>query len=295
MAPVAGAARGLLVETAAAKVNLSLRVLGRRADGYHELESLVVFAGVGDVVTLDVAEPLGLEVTGPEAAGLAEGPNLVLKAVEAARSADATLSFGRFRLEKHLPVAAGLGGGSADAAAALRLVARVNPERARHLAWMAIAAAIGSDVPVCLGGRAAMMSGRGEHVAPLVVIPDAWLVLANPRVGLSTSRVFRALGAPALTAAPLASTAPALASLDDLTDYLSARPNDLEPVAIGLCPLVGHVRAALSQLDGTLLARMSGSGATCFALFADAALAKAGAATLAVRHPDWWVQAAPIL
>ena len=288
--------QGVLSETAWAKVNLSLTVRGRRPDGYHDLESLVVFAGVGDVVTLDTGRPLGLDVSGPEAAGLPpHSPNLVLTAAEAVLAHDATLRLGHFRLDKHLPVAAGLGGGSADAAAVLRLVVRANPDRSRSINWMAIAASIGSDVPVCLGGRAALMTGRGEHVAPLSAMPRVALVLANPRLALSTAHVFQALGARLNTTVPPAAAPPALADLSDLLGYIAPRPNDLELRAVDLCPTIGRVRETLAQLDGALEARMSGSGATCFALFADMQAAHVASVALAAAEPGWWVRAAEIL
>lgn len=300
MNPALETRQELLLQTAWAKVNLSLRVLGRRPDGYHELESLVIFAGVGDMLTLDTARPLGLDVIGPEAAGLAPvaGPasmNLVLKAAEAVLAYDPELRLGHFRLQKHLPVAAGLGGGSADAAAVLGLAALANPERSLGIDWMAIAASIGADVPVCLGGRSALMTGRGEHVAPLTAMPDAALVLANPRLALSTASVFQALGARPMTMAAPARLPPELQNLNDVLGYLAQRPNDLEPAAIRLCPAIGRVRDALARLDGALMVRMSGSGATCFALFADMQVAQVAAITLAAAEPGWWVRAAEVL
>lgn len=285
-----------LVEAAPAKVNLSLRVLGRRPDGYHELESLVVFAGVSDVLTMVPGLPLELRLAGAEATALRGDDNLVLRAARAALSAHPSLAIGQFQLQKTLPVAAGLGGGSADAAAALRLVARANPQLAPGFDWMAVAASVGSDVPVCLVGRPAVMSGRGERVLPLAASPPCWLVLANPRLAVSTSAVFDALAAPPLAdAPPFAVTPPKITDFAGLLDYLGPRPNDLEPAAIRICPAIASVLGALASLPGAELTRMSGSGATCFALFASQAPAEAGAAALADAHPEWWVRAAPLL
>ncbi|MGE3914508.1 MAG: 4-(cytidine 5'-diphospho)-2-C-methyl-D-erythritol kinase [Hyphomicrobiaceae bacterium] len=279
-----------ITERAHAKVNLSLRVLGRRADGYHELLSLVAFAETAyDTLSLEPGAPEGLVVGGETADSLAGGPeNLVLRAVAAARAAKPGLRAGRLTLDKRLPVAAGIGGGSADGAAALRLLRRANTDAA-DIDWHRIASSIGADVPVCLTGRAAMMWGLGEHVEALDHFPPAWVVLANPRVGLGTADVFRALGAPPLAVAPGIPGKPDVTTAADLAEWLRERPNDLEAPAVRLCPAIDGVRRALGTLDGALLARMSGSGATCFALFTSASNAAAGARALAAAEPGWWV------
>lgn len=285
-----------LTARALAKVNLSLGVSGRRADGYHEIESLVAFAGTGDVVTLDTGRPLGLELAGPEAAAITGDTNLVIAAAKAALGVAPDLQVGHFRLEKHLPVASGIGGGSADAAAALRLIREANPQAGCHVDWMALASRIGSDVPVCLASRASLMCGRGERLSTLDALPPAALVLANPRVALQTADVFKALAAHPLDAGrDVIAQVPNIATFEALTAYLQQRPNDLEPAAIALCPVIADVRRALATLSGAQLVRMSGSGATCFALFKDRALADAGASALASAHPGWWVRAAPLL
>jgi 4-diphosphocytidyl-2-C-methyl-D-erythritol kinase len=287
---------GLLAETAPAKVNLTLRVLGRRPDGYHELESLVAFAGVGDEVMLTPGPELSLQVQGPGAPALASGPNLVQQAAEAVRTVAPSVRLGRFLLEKRLPVAAGLGGGSADAAAALRLIRAHNPELAAAVDWMAIAARIGADVPVCLVGQPAVMTGVGEQVQPVSLPAGLWLVLANPGVPLATAHVFRALAAPALAPhAVLRSPPDVPASREGLLAYLRAGANDLEAPARALCPAVGVVLEALGALPGAELVRMSGSGPTCFAIFTRKAEVDSAADRLRVRHPDWWVAAAPLL
>jgi 4-diphosphocytidyl-2-C-methyl-D-erythritol kinase len=288
-----------MLEMAPAKINLTLTVHGRRDDGYHELESLVVFTGPEASDTLELAPggPFRLEVTGPGAALLgqgAKGTNLVEKAVAAVTRAEPRAIAGAFRLNKSLPVAAGIGGGSSDAAAALRLVRRANPELAADVDWPALAATIGADVPVCLVGRASLMSGLGERVAPLPSLPPVWAVIANPQVPLSTADIFRKLGAqilPAGGAVTASPTAPRFLDLASLIAHVADRPNHLEPPAKALCPVIAEVQAALASLDAALLVRMSGSGPTCFALFATADAAAAGARVLAARHPEWWVRA----
>ncbi len=281
-------------ERAQAKINLTLRVLGRRADGFHALESLVAFAETHDIVELAPGEGLSLHIDGPFVSGL--GPdNLVLRAAEAAEHANPDSQLGQFRLEKHLPVAAGLGGGSADAAAALRLIARANPDALSDAALDEIAARLGSDVTVCLASRPALISGRGEIVRPVAGFPPCGLVLANPRVPLSTASVYAALDAPAL-AAQGESTAPPdfRGDFEALLAYALARGNDLEAAAARLAPVVSDVLAALSGLQGVRLARLSGSGPTCFALFASEDHAHRAAATLTETHPDWWVVASSL-
>jgi 4-diphosphocytidyl-2-C-methyl-D-erythritol kinase len=300
----------MLVETALAKVNLTLRVLGKRPDGYHELDSLVAFALTGDTLSLMPGESFRLEICGPGAGGLlrdAEAggspPNLVERAVMAALEAAPDLEAGVFRLEKQLPIAAGIGGGSADAAAALRLLGRANADRAGAVDWMGIAAATGADVPVCFVNRCTFMGGLGERVTPAGALPPAWIVLANPRVPLATADVFRALRAAPISegaaepgAIETGTARPAnFDDLDALLAYVDERPNDLEAAAGRLCPAVEVVRSALWELEGALIARMSGSGPTCFALFASAETAEAGARVLSAANPGWWIAAAPLV
>ncbi|KAA2213429.1 4-(cytidine 5'-diphospho)-2-C-methyl-D-erythritol kinase [Teichococcus oryzae] len=273
-----------LAEAAPAKVNLFLHITGRRDDGYHELDSLAVFAGTGDVLRFAAAPELTLAVEGPEAAALsAEPDNLVLRAARLLAEAAGMRPHGALRLEKHLPVASGIGGGSADAAAALRLL-----NRAWGLHWpeerlRPMAARLGADVPVCLSCHAARMGGIGEVLRPAPALPMAGMVLANPRRPLSTPAVFRArtagdFSAPAMLPA-------GWSGAGSMARDLAACRNDLEPPALVLCPEVETVLAALRGLPGCLLARMSGSGATCFGLFPDPAAAAAAAALL----PEaWW-------
>nr|WP_245906585.1 4-(cytidine 5'-diphospho)-2-C-methyl-D-erythritol kinase [Pseudoroseomonas aestuarii] len=272
-----------LAETAPAKINLHLHVTGRRADGYHLLDSLAAFAGAADALRYQPGGPLALALEGPEAGALeAEPDNLVLRAARLLAEAAGRAPEGRLVLEKHLPVASGIGGGSADAAAALRLL-----NRAWGLGWgtarlAPLAARLGADVPVCLDSRAARMGGVGELLSAAPALPAAGLVLANPRIPLATPAVFKARRGGFSAAAALPDSWPDAAAM---ARGLAACGNDLEAAAIGLCPAVAEVLAALRALPGCLLARMSGSGATCFGLFAT----PAGAARAAGHLPAaWW-------
>lgn len=269
---------------APAKVNLALHVTGRRGDGYHLLDSVVVFAGVGDRVTASPSDRLTLRITGPQAADLpVTDDNLVLRAARLMGvTADLTL-------EKVLPVASGIGGGSADAAATLRALAAMTgmalPDAAQILG-------LGADVPVCLAGRPVRMRGVGEILTPLPPLPPAWLVLANPRVEVPTPAVFAALTGRANAPMP---AVPAFPDAAAMAHWLREQRNDLQPPAIAIAPAIAETLAALGRQPGCLLARMSGSGATCFALFGEEAFAQAAAAELEHAHPHWWVAPAPIL
>ena len=270
-------------EPAPAKVNLYLHVTGRRADGYHLLDSLVVFGPAMDIVAAEPAAALSLAVEGPFGAGLAaEADNLVLRAARALAD-DAGIATGAaLRLVKRLPVASGIGGGSADAAAALRLLDRLWGLGLPAARLAAIGARLGADIPVCLAARPLRMQGVGELLLPAPALPECGLLLVNPGVALATPAVFRARP-PGFTAA--ASLPAGWADAVAMAGDLAALHNDLEAPAIGLCPPVAAVLAALRALPGCLLARMSGSGATCFGLFADSA----GAAAAAAGLPGaWW-------
>ena len=275
----------VLTARAPAKINLTLHVLGRRADGYHELESLVVFAGVSDRLTFTPASTLSLRVHGPTApqAG-ADSDNLVTKAARNFADRVAGARLGAFDLEKRLPVAAGIGGGSSDAAAALRLLAQHNGLAADDPRLMEAARATGSDVPVCLDPCARMMRGAGERVGPPLGLPRLFAVLVNPRVAVETAPVFKALGlAPGQTLAPPAND-------DDASlETIRAGRNDLEPPARILAPVIDDALARLAALPGAKLARMSGSGATCFALFDSCHDAARGARVLRGARPQWWI------
>lgn len=256
---------------------------GRRADGYHLLDSLVVFAGVGDVVRAAPAAALTLGLDGPQGAALqAEPDNLVLRAARALAEAAGVPARAALSLTKRLPVASGIGGGSADAAAALRAL-----DELWGLGWgearlAALGLRLGADIPACLASRACRMGGVGEVLSPAPRLPGCGLVLANPRVALPTTAVFKARKGGFSDVARLPERWPdAVSMAGDLAELR----NDLEPAAIGLCPAIAEVLAALRRLPGCLLARMSGSGATCFGLFAD----PGGATRAAELLPDaWW-------
>ena len=280
-----------ITEAAPAKLNLYLHVLGRRADGYHELDSLVAFADVGDRLTVAPA-PDGphLTITGPFAAPLlAEDPagNLVTRAAVALAERLGRAPAVRIGLEKTLPVASGIGGGSADAAACLRALARLWGMPADAPDLYEIGARLGADVPVCLAGRPAYFGGIGDKLDPAPALPETHVVLVNPGVPVPTPAVFKArrgdFSAPARFA-----EAPATAAA--LAARLAERRNDLTAPALTVAPVIATVLEALAATPGCLLPRLSGSGATCFALYATAAEAQAAAARLA--RPGWWVTAA---
>ncbi len=269
---------------AAAKVNLALHVTGRAGNGYHMLDSLVCFADVGDVVSVAPAADLELNLCGPMAGLLPSGAdNLVLKA--ARLLAPAPGEGARITLDKRLPVAAGIGGGSADAAACLSLLAGLWH---RPLPSPATLMRLGADLPVCIEGRAVRMEGMGETLTALPDMPDFFAVLVNPGAGLSTAQVFRALIAHANT--PLAPL-PQGSDPARWTEFLSRSRNDLEAPAIRLMPEIADVLRALRAGKGCVLARMSGSGATCFGLYDSAEDANGAAHTLGQQHPRWWVRA----
>lgn len=278
---------------APAKINLYLHVVGRRADGYHLLDSLAVFAGIGDTIEASPAEALTLSIDGPFAHDLGNGEdNLVLKAAHALAAASGRLAAARLRLTKRLPVASGIGGGSADAAATLHALARLWRLDFEPAALAAIGLALGADVPVCVYGRSAFFAGIGEIVTPAPALPPAWLVLANPGIALPTPQVFKARSG-GFSAPDRFEAGPADAT--ELAAVLKLRGNDLTEAAVHLAPVIGTVLAELEALAGALLTRMSGSGATCFALFAEQAAAETAAERLRTRQPGWWVVAAPLL
>jgi 4-diphosphocytidyl-2-C-methyl-D-erythritol kinase len=284
-----------LREVAPAKLNLTLEVLGRRPDGFHEIQSLVAFANLGDNVELAPGNGLELAVDGPFAVALS-GDNLITRAAEAAKAANPELQLGRFRLDKVLPVAAGLGGGSADAAAALRLIARANGGIPSEAELTDFATKLGSDVSVCLKGKPAMISGRGEKVEIVQGFPPCGVLLANPRVPLATAAVYGSLNAKPLTSLP--AQKPQLLQFDEsfekLIAYIVPRGNHLEPAAARLVPEIREVLAALLALPGARIPRLSGSGPTCFALFATEGQASQAAATLSAQRPAWWVAASSL-
>jgi 4-diphosphocytidyl-2-C-methyl-D-erythritol kinase len=287
-----------LIEDGRAKVNLTLRVIGRRVDGYHELESVVAFADCADRLTLTPGSKLSLKAIGPLAEACGEAAdNLVLKAAQLLGERLPDLKLGDFVLDKVLPVAAGIGGGSADAAAALRLLARANSLAIDDERLTEVAKLTGADVPVCLASRACVMTGVGETLMPLS-LPKLPCVLVNPRVPVATRDVFAALGlrngellVGATDVLQAAAWPEAGASVEDWVEALATSSNDLEAPATRLQPAIGEVLAALNATNGAWLARMSGSGATCFAIYENTAEAQRASQKIQLDRPTWWVHA----
>jgi 4-diphosphocytidyl-2-C-methyl-D-erythritol kinase len=284
---------------APAKINLTLRISGRRADGYHELESLVAFAPFGDRLTFSPDEALDLNVSGPMAHGA--GPvadNLVLRAARALAARIDGLRLGRFTLHKELPSGAGLGGGSADAAAALRLIAGANGIGLDDPRVHDAARATGADIPVCLDPRPRVMRGIGEILSAPTELPALGIVIIHPGFALPTGPVFKALGlAPGEAHA---GSSPRQTGGDDrwrgadresLLEWLAAECNDLEAPAIATAPAVAGVLAVIAALAGCRIARMSGSGSACFGLFGDGEAAATAAEQVTAAQPSWWVRA----
>ena len=285
-------AQSKLTAFAPAKINLTLSLLGKRRDGYHELESLVVFADVGDRLAATPSDDWGLDVNGPFAPGLAgENPqdNLVICAArvvhEWARAKGADVSPLRFQLEKKLPVASGIGGGSADAAAAIKLCLQsAGLDTDDDL--VSAAAALGADIPVCLMGQPAWMGGVGDKLSLAQTPTNIPMVLVNPGIGISTGEIFQRLNADPVTEQGV--KRPDLSSFEGLIEYLESSGNDLEKPALELAPVIGIVLEAIASSDAAI-ARMSGSGATCFGIYQTQDEATIAAEILSASHPEWWV------
>src|SRR6266404_2348149 len=283
---------GALMEDGRAKVNLTLRVVGRRVDGYHDLESMVAFADCADRLSLTPGPKLNLKTTGPLAQDCGEtADNLVFKAAQLLGERVPDLLLGDFTLDKVLPVAAGIGGGSADAAAALRLLARANGLAIDDARLIEVARFTGADVPVCLASRACVMTGVGDTLLPLS-LPKMPCVLVNPRVAVATKDVFAGLGlrnGELLVGATDVLQSPAWpddgASLDDWVEALAENSNDLEAPAMRIQPVIAEVLSALNATNGAWLARMSGSGATCFAIYENTAETQRAAKKIQGDHP----------
>jgi 4-diphosphocytidyl-2-C-methyl-D-erythritol kinase len=291
----------VLSERARAKVNLTLHVLGRRADGFHDLDSLVAFAECADGLTFTHAPDFSLSVTGPRAANCGDlSDNLVTKAARLLAERVPQLKSGRFVLDKHLPAAAGIGGGSADAAATLRLLAAANGLAVDDPRLVAAAQAAGADVPVCLLSSGCMMRGAGERVTP-TPLPRLPCVLINPGVPVPTKDIFAAIGLkPGDTFAPpvgksndVVWPSSSTAQSDWLVAIARGR-NDLEQVAVKIQPIIAEVLSLLREAQGCTLARMSGSGATCVGLFDSDKSAASAAAALKDVHPTWWIEASAL-
>jgi len=281
-----------LSEHAPAKVNLTLKVIGRRSDGFHELISLAAFASVGDVVELVPEGEVSLSIRGPFAGDLGED-NIILRAAKLLLEQCPGRRAGSFRLDKQLPVAAGLGGGSADAAAALRLMERATSEPLPSETIADTARQLGADVPVCLGSKTCVMSGRGEKLTHVSVLPALPAVLVNPGVALCTKQVYAALNAAPVKHAQTgeASAPKSFGSADELVAHIQGSGNDLEAAATELVPAIAQVRATLQALAGCRLAQMSGSGPTCFGLYGTADEARSAAQIISTNHPHWWAVA----
>ena len=284
--PAGAAAMPQLAEQAPAKINLDLRVTGRRTDGYHELDSLVTFAAWGDRLTFAPERQLTLELSGPFAAALAENSdNLVLRAARRLADRAGCPPHVRITLDKRIPVAAGLGGGSADAAATLRGLCRLWQLELPPADLLPLALELGADVPVCLLGRPARMRGIGERIEP-IELPPLDLVLANPNQAVPTAQAFAGVGPIGPACGP---DRPMPTDRAGMLAWLRRRGNDLEAPARRLAPAIAEVIEALSGQPGCRLARMSGSGATCFGVFDDAPAAARAARTLRRTRPEWWV------
>ena len=277
---------------ARAKINLYLHVVGKRPDGYHLLDSLIVFAECGDEIAVAPADDLSLQIDGPFAAGLsAAADNLVLQAAQGLRDLCDRRQGAAIRLAKNLPLASGIGGGSADAAATLQALTglwAVAPERA---ALYALALRLGADVPVCLDGRPSFVGGIGEDIVAAGFLPPAHLLLVNPRVPTPTPQVFKARRG-GFSEPGRWRQAPATA--EELGRALAACRNDLTEAAIEVAPVIRDVLATIAATPDCLLSRLSGSGATCFGLYPSAQAAEVACHTVQAQRPDWWVVAAPI-
>ena len=283
----------MVTAEAPAKINLYLHVTGKRADGYHLLDSLIAFADVGDTIEANEADDLALGCDGPFGAALGTEPdNLVLKAARLLAERADIEPHARLRLTKRLPIASGIGGGSADAAATLHALSELWSLALPERTLSALAAKLGADVPICLHGHAAYIGGIGEIIDPAPALPDAGILLANPGHALSTPSVFKGFKGP-MTAAQRFEREPNDAG--DLAQMLAERRNDLTDAAIAIVPEIASMLQALEQLPGAHLARMSGSGATCFALFDDKGGAEQAAIQLAAEHPGWWVRGAALI
>jgi 4-diphosphocytidyl-2-C-methyl-D-erythritol kinase len=277
---------------AAAKINLFLHIGARRTDGYHELESLAVFADVGDELSFEPADELSLAIDGPFGSELsAEKDNLVLRAARALAEYARRPAAAKIHLTKNLPIASGIGGGSADAAATLRGLVQLWDLHIEDRALDSIALSLGADVPVCLQSTPAWMEGIGDRVTPVSDLPEFSLVLVNPRVAVATARIFGALKD--RTGVGQTRKPENIGDCTALAEYLQTTRNDLEAPAREEAPVIDDVLNALSQ-NGATLSRMSGSGATCFGLFANKSDADKAAASISKTHPGWWIRSANI-
>ncbi len=281
----------MITERASAKINLSLHVTGKRDDGYHLLDSVVGFTEIGDQLSLEPAEDFSLEIDGPFGAGLtADETNLVMRAARAlAKHQPDVFTGAAMVLRKNLPLASGIGGGSADAAAALRGLIKLNDAKIDDADLAAMALSLGADVPVCMGSRTCRMRGIGEQIDPLNHLPECHMVLVNPGVEVSTPALFRALDGK--FGEGLTVSDGLLMDIATFAEWLMTQRNDLQAPAISIVPVIADVLRALEQTENCVLARMSGSGATCFGIYGSYAEAAAAADAIWAAQPKWWVAA----
>lgn len=278
----------MITANARAKVNLFLQVTGKRTDGYHLLESLVVFADRGDRITVQEAEDLTLKVSGPFSTAIdSTEENLVIKAAQKLKSESGIDKGARISLEKNLPVAAGIGGGSADAAATLKSLNTLWNIGFSEDRLSQIGLSLGADIPACLYGRPAIMSGIGEHISGIVDFPEFYILLVNEGSSLATKDVFKRLKSTKKTPPSVDFNG---LTVRELFTALRSMPNDLAAPALQIVPAIGTVLAMIREQKGCDLARMSGSGATCFGLFAEGDAARKAAKAIQAKHPGWWVQ-----
>jgi 4-diphosphocytidyl-2-C-methyl-D-erythritol kinase len=277
---------------APAKINLYLHIVDRRNDGYHLLDSLVAFAGIGDHLILHSSDELSLKIDGPNANALKISNNIVLKTANAFAKSFGISAKVAITLTKNLPVAAGIGGGSADSAATLRGLCHLWKLSVNEIELARIGLSIGTDLPVCLAGIPTQVSGIGEILTPASHLPTAWIVLVNTGIKLSTSEVFK------INSKTFSKPSPLIESPIDaatLAKALNRRRNDLTESALQLSPIINDVLNAIAASDNCLLTRMSGSGATCFGIFANQKTAEIAANQIAINHVSWWIAVAPLL
>ncbi len=283
----------VISQFAPAKINLYLHVTGKRSDGYHTLDSLIVFADVGDQIEVTPADDLSLSINGPYAAGLDAGKdNLVLQAARELSKAAHIKPGAKITLTKNLPVASGIGGGSADAAATLVALSKLWQCKLEKHSLKELSLSLGADVPICLEGQPSFVGGIGEKIAPAPLLPETWVVLVNPGVAVSTPTIFKTRQGPFTPAHPF-TVRPKDSS--HLSDLLKERNNDLTSPAISLTSVIRNVLGELASSENCLLARMSGSGATCFGLYKSEGEAKAAEAKISGIHKAWWCVATRLL
>jgi 4-diphosphocytidyl-2-C-methyl-D-erythritol kinase len=287
----------LFHEQARAKINLTLKILGKRPDGFHEIESLVAFANTGDKLVLDTGLPARLAVDGPFGVAI-EGANIVETILSTLAARFTGIALGAVKLTKNLPIASGIGGGSSDAGALLRAIRRANPALAETVDWIQLAEEFGADVPVCFANTAAWMLGKGERVVPLATpLPRFSAVLANPLVPVpadKTARVFRRLNASPVTGGTKLRPLPDVSTAPNLIALMSSDGNDLAAPACDVVPAALNALNAIGTRPGLLAHGLSGAGPTAFALFDTIEHAEQAACDMKSAYPSWWITATTI-